>query len=171
MSKRNTSVEENDDDAEVSANALDNLMDTAYENLPDVLETIPGGTWRLRNRNAAFKEATEKENSKFLFFYIPVAPSEDVDPEALAAAGDDYDYTNNQIVVTHYVETLRDLKKVMAFIALHGIDLEGLTAKQAAKKVKGKEIMANIGSRSYEGQFGTVNSNTANAFAPVKDEE
>lgn len=171
MSKKTAKPEADTEDEELSSNALDALMDTAYENLPEIMETIPGGTWRLRARNAAFKDATETQSSKFLFFYVPVEPADDVDPEALAAAGADYDYTNNQIVVSIYVANLRDLKKVMGHIAMHGVDLEGLNPKQAIKKIRGKEIMANVGARSYEGTFGTVHENTASGFSPVNDDD
>ncbi|HEY6018912.1 MAG TPA: hypothetical protein VIY48_03185 [Candidatus Paceibacterota bacterium] len=168
MAKRTTSVM--DDDQEVSANALDALMETDYANLPEVIDTIPSGTWKLAARNAAWKDKTETQSAKALVFYIPSEPLSDVDPETLSQLGD-YDFTNNQIVFTKYVENLRDIKALMQFIALHGVDLEGLSPKAALKKLRGKEIIASVGSRSYQGQFGTVNENTVSNFAKVGDEE
>lgn len=159
------------DDEAVSANALDALMETDYNNLPEVLDTIPSGTWKLRARNAAWKDATETQSAKALVFYIPAEPLDDVDPEALAAAGADYDFTNNQIVFTKYVENLRDVKALMQFIALHGVDLDGLSPKEALKKVRDHEIIASVGTRSYQGSFGTVTENTASNFAKVGDSE
>src|SRR5882724_7879461 len=146
MTKRNTAVE---DDEAASSTALDALMYTDWENMPEVLDTIPTGTWKLRAKNGAYKDATETQSAKFLIFYIPSEPLSDVDPEALSAVGADYDFTNNQIVFTRYVENLRDVKQVMSLIALHGVDLDGLTPKQAIKKIAGKDIVASVGTRSY----------------------
>lgn len=160
-----------DDDEVASSAGLDALMDTDWENMPEVLDTIPTGTWKLRAKNGAYKDATENQSAKFLIFYIPAKPLDDVDPEALAAVGADYDFTNNQIVFTRYVENLRDVKGVMSLIALHGVDLEGLTPKQAIKKVAGKEVIASVGTRSYEGRFGHVTENTVANFARVGDDE
>lgn len=172
MAKKSAQTEdyENDDENQ-SASSLDALMDTDWENMPDLMETIPSGTWKLRAKNGAFKDRTDDQNAKFLFFLIPVEPKDDVDPEALAAAGAEYDYTNHQIVVTRYVENLRDIKSVMEFVKLFGVELEGLTPKQAAKKVSGKEIIAEVGTRTYTGRFGAVTENTASAFAAVGDDE
>jgi hypothetical protein len=167
MARKNTV----DDDEVASSAGLDALMDTDWENMPEVLDTIPTGTWRLRAKNGAYKDATENQSAKFLIFYIPAAPLDDVDPEALAAVGADYDFTNNQIVFTRYVENLRDVKGVMNLIALHGVDLDGLTPKQAIKKVAGKEVIASVGTRSYEGRFGHVTENTVANFAAVGEDE
>jgi hypothetical protein len=171
MAKKNTVVEENDDEA-VSGAALDALMDTDWDNMPEVMETIPTGTWKLRVRNAAYKEASGDQNAKFLFFYIPAEPMNDVDPEALEAAGADYDFTNNQIVYTKYVENLRDLKAVMQIVQKHGVDLSGLNPKQAIKKLRGKEVVASVGTRSYKNRFEQqVTENTVTNFATVDEYE
>jgi hypothetical protein len=167
MARKNTAA----DDQEVSANALDALMETDISNLPEVMDTIPSGTWRLRVRNTAFKEKTETASAKALVFYIPAEPLDDVDPEALAAAGTDYDYTNNQVVFTKYVENLRDVRSLIQFIGLHGVDTDGLTPKEALKKMRDHEVVASVGTRSYQGSFGTVNENTASNFAKVVDDE
>jgi hypothetical protein len=168
MARKNTATT---DEQEVSANALDALMETNIENLPTVMDTIPSGTWKLRVRNAAFKDKTETQSAKALVFYIPAEPLDDVDPEALEAAGADYDFTNNQIVFTKYVENLRDVKGLIQFIQLHGVDTEGLSPKEALKKLRDHEVVASVGTRSYEGSFGTVNENTASNFAKVSDGE
>lgn len=169
MAKKNTSAAA--DDQEVSANALDALMETNIENLPVVMETIPSGTWKLRVRNTAFKERTETVSAKALIFYIPAEPLDDVDPEALEAAGADYDFTNNQIVFTKYVENLRDVKALIQLMQLHGVDTDGLNPKEALKKMRDHEVLASVGTRSYEGSFGTVTENTATNFAKVGDSE
>lgn len=173
MAKKNTVVEDNgDEDENVSGKALDALMETDWDNMPEIMETIPTGTWRLRVRNAAFKDASNDQNAKVLIFYIPAEPMDDVDPEALEAAGADYDFTNNQIVYTKYVENLRDLKAVMQTVQKHGVDLSGLNPKQAIKKLNGKEVIASVGTRSYKNRFEQqVTENTVTNFATVDEYE
>lgn len=167
---RKNQVEDVMDDENASAASLDALMDMDYENLPEVMDTIPTGTWKLRARNAAYKEASGDQNAKVLIFLIPAEPLSDVDPEALEAAGADYDFTNNQIVYTQYVENLRDLKKVLTIVKTFGVDLDGLSPREAIKKVRGKEVIASIGTRSYKSKrFGDVTENTVSGFASVED--
>lgn len=167
MAKKNTKVDDIMDD-EDSAAGLDSLMDTNYENLPEVMETIPTGTWKLRGRNGAYKEKTEEQSAKVLFFLVPSEPLSDVDPEALEAAGADYDFTNNQIVFTKYVENLRDVKQVLQIVKAFGVDLEGLSPREAVKKIRGKDIIASVGTRSYRGRMGQVTENTVSNFASVE---
>lgn len=165
---RKSQTEDAMDDENASASSLDALMDTDYDNLPDVMDTIPTGTWRLRASNTFYKDATEDQKAKAGIFLIPSEPLSDVDPEALEAAGADYDYTNNQIVFSQQMENLRDLKKVLDIVKKFGVDLSGLTPRAALKKVRGKEIIASVGTRSYKSQrFGDVTENTVSGFASV----
>lgn len=169
MAKKNTVTEADmDDDSGAAAAGLDALMDTNYDNLPEVMETIPTGTWKLRARNAAYKEANGDQNAKVLIFMIPSEPLSDVDPEALEAAGDSYDFTNNQIVWTKYVENLRDLKQVLQVVKAFGVELDGLSPREAIKKVKNHDIIASVGTRSYKGRNGQTTENTVSSFASVE---
>lgn len=172
MAKKNTVVEDDNDEDLTSGAALDALMETDWDNLPEIMDTIPTGTWKLRVRNAAYKDASADQSAKVLIFYVPAQPMDDVDPEALEAAGADYDFTNNQIVFTKYVENLRDLKAVMLIVQKHGVDLSGLNPKQAIKKLRSKEVIASVGTRSYENRFKQqVTENTVANFATVDEYE
>lgn len=168
MAKRQTETEV--DDAIDSANALDALMDADYANLPEVLETIPTGTWKFRAKNGFYKEASGDQKAKAGIFLIPVEPYSDVDPEELAAAGEGYDYTNNQIVFSRQLENLRDLQQFLQIVKAFGVDLNDYTPRNAIKTgVKGKEVVASVGKRSYEGRMGHVTENTVSNFVAVDD--
>lgn len=171
MSKRNTTVDDVMDDETASAASLDALMDTDYENLPEVMETIPTGTWRLRAKNGFYKEANGDQKAKAGIFIIPVEPYSDVDPEALAAAGDDYDFTNNQIVFSRNIENLRDLQEFLKVVKAFGVDLVGHSPRNAiTKAIRGKEAVASVGTRSYTSQTrGQVTENTVSNFVAVDD--
>lgn len=166
MAKRNAAATNYDDEEMSSADALDALMDQDYANLPDIMETIPTGTWKLKAKNGFYKSATEDQKAKFGIFLIPMEPKSDVDPEALAAAGAAYDYTNNQIVLTRQVENLRDIKNfIEQVIKPFGVDPVGLTPREAVKKVAGKVAIASVGTRSYKSQTrGNVTENTVSNF-------
>lgn len=157
-----------DDEADAS-NALDALMDTDYSNLPPIMETIPTGTWKLRAKNGFYKEASDDQDAKAGIFIIPVEPYSDVDPEALEAAGEGYDFTNNQIVFSRQIKNLRDLREFLQVVQAFGVDLDGYTPREAIKRgLKGKEVVASVGTKTYESKTrGTVTENTLSNFVPV----
>lgn len=168
MAKRNAATYE--DDEQSSADALDALMDQDYSNLPEIMETIPTGTWKIKAKNGFYKSATEEQKAKMGLFLIPMEPLSDVDPEALEAAGANYDYTNNQIVFTRQVENVREVKDFMKIVAAFGVDLDGLTPREALKKVGGKVAIASIGTRSYKSATrGNVTENTVSNFVAEDD--
>jgi hypothetical protein len=164
---RKNQIDETADETD-AANSLDALMDADYANLPAVMETIPTGTWKLRAKNGFYKEASGDQKAKAGIFLIPVEPYSDVDPEALAEAGEGYDFTNNQIVFSRNLENLRDLVQFLDVVKAFGVDMADYTPRTAIKQgVKGKEVVASIGTRTYTGRMGQVTENTVSNFVAV----
>lgn len=134
------------------------------------IKVLPTGTWRLKTRNASFQKAAEEgKNPAFMFVYVPVSPADDVDEGQLAELGANYDVGENRIFYRVWYETGRDLNTFFEHVKKHGVEVtDGMSIEDALKAVKGKEIMAYLGTYSYKNRSGeTVTDNDAESFAPV----
>ncbi len=150
--------------------SYDDILDRSFNELQDD-KLLPFGRWVLRLRNAHFMlPRGEARSAQVLFFYTPVEATEDVDADELEALGEDYDVTENQIVMTVWIEGNRSWKDLMRHLEKHaGVDWEAGSIREVIKKgVKGSEVTAEIGSRTYENNFGElVEENVASNFRPV----
>lgn len=147
--------------------SYDDILDRTWDEMPEA-KILPDGDWLLKGRNAAFVGPKGDTNAKVLFFYIPEQAMEDVDPEALAALGDDYELSDNQIVFTIWIESNRDWQSVRRHLEKHGVD-PSLTIREQFKKFKGTEAVATLGFRSFQTSTGdTVQENTASNFRSVE---
>lgn len=159
MARKNREVEtEQDED-------LGNILDRTWDDFPEE-QTLPDGTWTLTGRNAAYMPPREEgQNGKVVFFFIPKDPAGDVDEDALAALGADYDFTENEVTTTIWIERNRDWGQVKAILVALGVDVEGKSLKEQFKQVRGKDVMAYVTTRSYNRADGsTVVQNVANQF-------
>lgn len=151
-------------------------MSTAVGNYEAILNrssdevTEPGlypvGTWRLRCVGVSAKE-NDDGITVFNFSFIGVEPGEDVDPVELEQSGDSFD--GARIWVKRYIETKRDEFDLIGFFQKLGADTTGKTKKQLMAEVKGNEIMAYVGVRSYTNNAGELRTdNTAKNFAAIE---
>lgn len=129
--------------------SYDALLNRSWGEIPEP-KTLPVGSWLLKGRNVAYLPAKGEGNPRVLFFYTPKEPMDDVRPEELAELGDDYDYANNQIVKTIWVESNRDWATVKAHLALHGVDVSnGRSQKDTFKDFKGTEVIAYLETKAF----------------------
>lgn len=146
------------------------IMKQQWADIPEP-QLLPVGSWRLRLRNASFVPAKEEgQNSKFLFFYVPQEPMDDVDETALAALGEGYDIAENDVVHTIWVERKRDFDKVRKHLAKHGIEVsDDESIESTLTRARNAEVIAYVNQRSFQTKNGeTVNENTPTQFVPVE---
>lgn len=141
----------------------DDILQRGWEDLPDEA-LLPTGTYRLKARNAKYMPSPEDGKSpKILVFFSVMEATSDVDGDALADLGDDYDLTENEVVHTIYIERQVDWKKrVKPFLEKLGVDATG-NIVDALKAVKNKEIYGSLDQRSFtnrNGETETVNNIT-----------
>jgi hypothetical protein len=144
------------------------ILNRSWGEMPES-KNLPVGFWLLRAQNAVFKPGGENMNDRVLFFYTAVEPSDDVDEDAIAELGPDYDYTENDIVHTFWVEKARDWRNVEDHLALHGIDDKELTVAASLKAVKGTSVMGYLDVRTFEDRAGNMRTeNNITAFKEVE---
>ena len=150
--------------------SYDDILDRSFDDLQDD-KTLPGGLWVLRLRNAHFMPPREEgQSGQVLCFYKPVEPTDDVDMDELAALGDDYDFTENQIVFKVWIEGNRSWRDLGKHFKKHsGVDWDVGSIREVIKiGVKGSEVVARLGERTFENNFGElVTENVASDFRPM----
>jgi hypothetical protein len=166
MSKRNSDVEDEDDDDAGSVNSgFEALMNRTYEDIPDEV-MLPGGTYRLKVRNASVVPPREAgQSGKLILFFIPKAALSDVDPADLPD-----DITAAEVGKTVWLERPRDWKAAYDLLAKLGVEIEGKNLAEAAKAARGKEVNAAVTIRSFQSNGVTKHSNEAKDFSPIDDE-
>ncbi len=151
--------------------SYDDILDRSFDELQDD-KILPLGFWILRLRNAHFMAPREEgQSAQILFFYHPVEPTDDVDADELAALGEDYDYTENQIVFKVWIEGNRSWKDLMNHLKKHsGVDWDAGSIREVIKTgVKGSEVTARLGERTFESNYGElIVENVASDFRAVK---
>lgn len=122
------------------------LLDRTMDEIGDGPKEIPNGTWLLVGIASIYKTAEETGQSpRVMFVFIPEAPSDDVDEDALAEVGDDWKERQFHSV---RIETGSDAAQVRNVLKAMNVDLGNTTIKaalQANKQlVKGKRVWATV---------------------------
>lgn len=145
------------------------ILDKVWGDIPEP-STLPNGSWLLKGRNASYvAPKDDTQNGKVLFFYTPQEPTDDVDAEELAALGEDYDITENQITYTIWIEFGKDWDKVRQHLAKHGVEDSTVSIRDSLKAFKGTQVVAQVGTRTYTDRNGeTQVENTASSFTAVE---
>ena len=153
----------------MSEGNYESLLKQTWGEIPDK-KTLPVGSWRLRGRNASFKEAVDDLSASFMFVYAPVEALDDVSPEGLAELGDDYEVSNNRIFAKFWVETSVDFDAVRKHLAKHGNNVaDDLSIEETLKAFKDTEIISYLDVKTYTNRAGEeVEDNDAKSFAPVE---
>lgn len=126
----------------------------------------PDGTWLLRCVGVSFKK-DDDDHDVISFGYVAKTPGEDVDPQELEEANNDYD--GLRLWKKFTIETKRDQFDLLKHVQMHGVDTTGRSLKEAAKEAKGFEIAGYIGRRSYQNRAGeTKTDNTVKSFFPAE---
>lgn len=152
---------------------FEDLLNMTWDDIP-VPQTIPDGGWMLAGANVALvKPKDDNGDLKVLFTYKAKSPVS-VAQDLLDEMGE-YDITINDLNYTIYIKSAADWDKVRKHVALHGIELEGalFTADKKlafAKAFRNAEIVAEVGTRSYENSEGvTVFDNSLSKFQRVTE--
>lgn len=126
----------------------DDILNRSWEDIP-VEKTLPSGDYLLAARNAAYMAPKEEGKSgKVVFFLTPKEPiAGEVDEDALAELGDDYDLGINEVSYTVWIESMRSWGDVRQVLAKFGI--EGGNIRQSLKDVRGRQIVGTVGSRTF----------------------
>lgn len=150
----------------------DEILDRSWDEIPEV-QTLPNGLYGLKGRNAAYSAPkTEGQNGKVLFFYKVKEPIE-VDADALAALGEDYNVQENEVVYTIWIEGMKSWDEVRDHLALHGVDTADFpNIRETLKKgFKGTEVAATLSTNVYTDPKTKVTkiSNVAANFSSLND--
>jgi len=125
----------------------ESILKGSWDNIPD-LKLLPPGTWRLKCRAAKFSpNKNPKVSPQIVFAYEPVEPMDDVDDEALAALGKNYNYSENRIFETLWAGgSANDWAKITAHLALHGIDArkDYGSPEEAIDACKNTEVLGHV---------------------------
>lgn len=147
----------------------EDILSRSWDEMPEVVN-LPEGSWRLRLRNASFKEGKGDQNDRVMFIYTPVEPGDDVDEDALAALPDDYDYSSNRLFFSIWVEGPADWDAVRKHVQKHSFDYDGSdTPKETFKKMRKSEVMAHLSIASFTDSAGELREeNQPSAFTEVE---
>jgi hypothetical protein len=150
------------------------LMNTDLGAMEEPKDVIPSGEWVLRcqaareNENENYDEDDPKNDALSIvkFTHVPVEPFSNVDMDAVG----DGTWRGVPLFTTRYIKTDRDLYQVREVVAAHGISIEGRTLNDAVELMKGKQVLATIGLKTYKrrGDGETVKTNTLTNFRVVE---
>lgn len=145
------------------------ILSQSWDEIPEA-KTLPQGSYLLRARSASYQPAKDVDKSPaVLFVYSAKEAMEDVDADEIAKLGDNYDIGANKIFSRFFVADKSDWDNVRKHIAKHGVDLKGLTIEESLKAVKGREVIAFLGQRSFTTNAGEAKEeNVPSNFTPVE---
>ncbi len=134
-------------------------------------EVLPNGTWTLKLGNISFKPGKGDTNDCLMFVHRAVSPMEDVDEDAIAALGDDYDFGANKTFTRIWLEDATDWDKARQLLAKHGIETEEDEAiEDTFKRAKGALIYGYLKARTYKNSVGEmVTENEVTQFSPIEE--
>lgn len=154
------------------------ILNRSWDDIPEP-KLLPTGSWLLRGNNVAlFPPKEDGQSTRIAFFYQAKEPMDDVSQEELTALGEDYAYSENDIVKQFFINRNKDWDAVRKHLALHGIDTTttddngntvGKSQADTFKEFKGSEVIAYLGVKEYTNQAGeTKRDNDPSSFAKVE---
>jgi len=154
----------------MSNDTYEEIADRSWEDIP-VEKTLPSGSWLLRGRNATYRDPKDEDGSPTVTFVHAVKePMDDVDDGELKGLGEGYDFGQNRIFTTFWLETGKDYAKVRDFLAKHGIIVDPKkSVKESLGPFKGSEVVAILGAQSYRDKAGEEQEkNVASSFTKLE---
>lgn len=143
------------------------ILNRQWEDVQDE-KTLPTGTFRLKCRSAAFKEArAEGQKDYFQFIHQVETATDDVDISQLEELGDGYDLHINRVFTKVFYETDADMRVVKAILAAHGIEPKG-SIPETLKAMKNREAMGFLAVDHFTDNAGQARTkNVVKAWAQV----
>lgn len=130
------------------------ILNRSWDDIPEA-KLLPIGTWLLRGNNVGvFPPKEEGQSVRVAFFYQAKEPMDDVDEGDLAALGEDYAYSENDVVKQFFINRNKDWDAVRKHLELHGIDSKGKTQIETFKAFKGAEVLAFIDTKTFTSASG-----------------
>lgn len=151
--------------------SYESILNTSWSEIPEV-QLLPAGSWKMRCRGASFvAPKTEDQSPQIAFVYEAIEPMADVDDDALAALGEDYNFEDNRIFSRFWFKTGADKHAVRLHLQKHGIDPNDYTPAESFKAVKGRDIIAVVGQETYKPKNGgdMVTQNVIKAFSACEE--
>lgn len=147
----------------------EDILERSWDEIPSNV-VLPVGSYRLKASGANYiKPKSAEQNPQILFTYTVKEPLEDVDPEEIAQLSSE-DITGKKVFHKVWLETGADWDSVRKHMSLLGIAIEGRTLKESFKDVKGHEVIAYLGVKTFKTRSGeTVTDNQPEQFAAVED--
>jgi len=144
---------------------FEEMLNKTFDDLQD--DKPLEGEFLLAARNAVYMAPRSEDGSaKVLVFYNPVEPMDDIATELVETFEEDYDFTENEVVHTVWLDKNRDWKGLKTFIAKHeGADMDGTIIDVIKKGLRGAQVVAELYPEEYENSFGELTTETrARAF-------
>lgn len=150
------------------SDTYESILDKQWDDVQQSA-VLPVGSWLLQGKNAVHQPAKSADgNERILFVYSVKEPMDDVDEDALADLGADYDYNENRVYASFWIETGRDLDAVRNHLIKHGVDVKGKTIKESLEGFKGTQVVSYLDERSYTNAGGeVVTDNNPTSFAAL----
>lgn len=144
------------------------LLSKAWGDIPEP-KLLPTGSWLLKGRNVSvFPPREEGQATRVAFFYSAVEPMDDVSEVELQGLGEDYSYSENDIVKQFFINRNKDWDKVRQHLALHGVEAQG-SIKDTFDAFKNSEVVAYLGTKTFtDGSGQTRTDNDPTQFAKVE---
>lgn len=146
------------------------ILSKSWDEIPET-QVLPTGSYLLRARSASYQASKSEEGSPaVLFVYSAKEPMEDVDNEEFEKLGENYDIGANRIFSRFYVNDTADWDNVRKHLAKHGIDTKGQSIEESLKQVKGRDVVAFLGQRTFTTNAGeTKTENNPSNFVAVAE--
>lgn len=145
------------------------ILNRSWDDIP-VPKLLPVGSWLLRGNNVAmFPPKEDGQAIRIAFFYQAKEPMDDVSTEELTALGEDYSYSENDLVKQFFINRSKDWDAVRKHLDLHGVSTEGKSQADTFKEFKGTEVIAYVGTKTFQNAAGeTRTDNDPTAFTRVE---
>ena len=137
--------------------SYEEILQKSWAELPEA-KMLPDGSYRLRCTGAKVMPPKQADHSaQALFVYEPQEPMDDVNADALAALGADYDFSENVIYARFWLSKASDWDKVRKHLAKHGINPTDFDSVDASlKAVKNTELIGYVVARTFADKSGAV---------------
>lgn len=129
---------------------FEELLNKSFDEIPEEVPLVPAGTWTLQGIGNSYKEASDGMPAQASLGFTLAAPTDDVDPDKLAAFGDNWKgmrfwkrYRFES--VAEIVALKNDLKK---------LGIEGSASLKDmltnSKLIRGRQVLGSVGIASYK---------------------
>lgn len=156
-------------DTDATEDAIGGLLNKNWAAMPKK-QLLPLGDWKYQHKGAGkFTPGKEGGSDRVTFVLVAKEPMENVDEDAIAELGDNYDYSLNTIFHTVFVGEAADWERVREVLEASGVELDGSIA-DSLKAVKGKSVVAytKVNTRTDNRTGADIVENVLSGFKPVE---